>query len=703
MSWLAWYVGALWLVLTAPCFAAIDRLQVVDKFNPQRNSTANKTDWETPLQVGNGNFAFNADITGLQTIKPFNTLSVWGWHNSTPPPTDIILQRTNRTSWPEAEPPTPLSDPEPEKITYSEWQRRNPHRINLGRVGLLYNGKEIAAQDISETKQRLNLSSGVIASAFTLDNSSVEVETMASPSLDALAFRIQAESLEPGNLSVFLDFPYPVTNKKFEAPYMGNYRVPDKHTTTIKQWSSRAELKRQIDGTTYFVNVAWDTGTPNTKIRRVSGSHRFMFNTTSATQVNFVVHYSRSSPGFTPGFEAIKRDSKWFWQNYWKDGAFIDCTSTADPKAQELQRRIIQSQYLLAVNSAGTDPPQESGLVNNGWYGKFHMEMVFWHLAHWERWGKWERLGTVIPSIYNRFLNSSVVRATSQGYEGARWGKMSDSEGVSSPGEVNSLLIWQQPHPFYFAELEYSVFPTQHTLQKWHPILEATSRFMVSFPRYNSETKVYDLAPPIHIVSENTRPNMTKNPTFELAYWRFGLQTMSSWYTRQSIPVPSKLTEVYENLAPFPHANGTYIHSENLAGMWTDPRLTSNHPALAGIFGMLPPDPRLNYTLFTSTMAHIYERWNFTGAYGWDYALLAMTAVRMGDSQRAVDLLLDMGMDDAGYPAGGGRSGVPAPYFPSSGGLLLASAMLAGGWRELGGRHWPKGWTCEAEGFGPGI
>src|SRR4051812_34554298 len=37
---------------------------------------------ERPLQVGNGEFAFGMDITGLQTFAPFNTMSQWGWHSA---------------------------------------------------------------------------------------------------------------------------------------------------------------------------------------------------------------------------------------------------------------------------------------------------------------------------------------------------------------------------------------------------------------------------------------------------------------------------------------------------------------------------------------------------------------------------------------------------------------------------------------------
>lgn len=61
----------------------IDRRRIVKQFNPYRNASSDTT----PLQVGNGNFAFGVDITGLQTFKPFGTLSTWGWHNFSLPTT----------------------------------------------------------------------------------------------------------------------------------------------------------------------------------------------------------------------------------------------------------------------------------------------------------------------------------------------------------------------------------------------------------------------------------------------------------------------------------------------------------------------------------------------------------------------------------------------------------------------------------------
>jgi len=114
--------------------------------------------------------------------------------------------------------------------------------------------------------------------------------------------------------------------------------------------------------------------------------------------------------------------------------------------------------------------------------------MTIWHLAPWGRWGKWKLFNRAVPGVYERFLDTSIERAYHQGYEGAKWGKMSDPSGRSAPGEINSLLIWQQPHPFYFAELEYRAFPNKKTLQKWDTILTKSAEFMASYAWWNSST-----------------------------------------------------------------------------------------------------------------------------------------------------------------------------------------------------------------------
>lgn len=80
--------------------------------------------------------------------------------------------------------------------------------------------------------------------------------------------------------------------------------------------------------------------------------------------------------------------------------------------------------------------------------------------------------------------------------------------------------------------------------------------------------------------------------------------------------------------------------------------------------------------------------------------MLAMSAARNGNTDKAIDWLLDplFTFDDVGMPGGGVQ--VPTPYFPGSGALLLSIAMMAAGWDGSTG-HAPGfpnvGWTVAIE------
>ena len=54
---------------------------------------------------------------------------------------------------------------------------------------------------------------------------------------------------------------------------------------------------------------------------------------------------------------------------------------------------------------------------------------------------------------YDKVLPRARETAKMQGYRGARWPKMVGPDGRESPSGVGVFLIWQQPHPIYYAEL----------------------------------------------------------------------------------------------------------------------------------------------------------------------------------------------------------------------------------------------------------
>jgi len=157
------------------------------------------------------------------------------------------------------------------------------------------------------------------------------------------------------------------------------YNFPLNHTTQIvESKKGQATIYHELQETKYFVNLGWDTKQTLTLTRNEpEGSatvtaHRYTFAPTSAksSKIAFTALFSQQKQR-ADGVSAIARRNAREWNEYWKEGGFVDVTESSNPKANELQRRIIASQYHVRVNSAGEGQhPQESGLMNNGWYGE---------------------------------------------------------------------------------------------------------------------------------------------------------------------------------------------------------------------------------------------------------------------------------------------------------------------------------------------
>ncbi|SPN98540.1 uncharacterized protein DNG_01586 [Cephalotrichum gorgonifer] len=692
----------------APKEGRIDRQRIVRSFNPHRTASSD----ETPLQVGNGNFAFGADVTGLQTFRRFATMSTWGWHSHALPeeegqndPEDF-----HGVEWPTHGRDVFYNIPNADQPVLSNWLRENPHRINLATIGFSFPDPDATEADLASPSQTLDLWTGVLTSSFQYEGADVRVETVADPASDAVAVTVKSSLLEDGALGLLFDFSYP-TKDKFDAPFVGLYNRTDLHETTLTPGEGGAEIRHVLGETEYGVSLRWDgdaeiSGPEN-------GTHRYRLTTTEKT-LRLTASFGKERPCGIPSVEKVRKHSEKWWEQFWKDGAFVDLSKVEDEGAKEIQRRAILSLYLIAVNSASDLPPQESGLVNNGWYGKFHMEMYLWHGIPFALWNHRPLLDRSLSHIYTDLLPHALALAERQGYTGARWGKMTGPDFSDAPGEINAMLIWQQPHPMYFAETELrgrrGAASEAEVLEKWDEVLTHSADFMASYAWLNESSGFYDLGAPLLPASENTDANATRNPTFELAYWRFGLDVAIRWKTLQGLEAPSAWLEVRDGLAPLPTAEinsttgPTFPIYEGVPNMWTDNATTMDHPAMTGIYGLLPPPlsgPPLDIDTVRNTAEHIKEYWDLDQSFGWDFPMLAMNSLRLGDAQGAVDYLLHptFAFDDAGYPIGGTR--VPTPYFPSSSSFLWAVAMLAGGWEGAEGSHFPEGWKTMVEGFGP--
>ena len=389
------------------------------------------------------------------------------------------------------------------------------------------------------------------------------------------------------------------------------------------------------------------------------------------------------------------------WEEFWITGAAVDFSGSSDPRAEELERRVVLSQYLTAIQCSGSTPPQETGLTVNSWYGKFHLEMHWWHAAHF---ALWNRLPLLEKSLgwYQRILPSARERARAQGYRGVRWPKMVGPEGRDSPSPIGPLLIWQQPHPIFYAELCYRSRPNRRTLLRYREIVFESAEFMATFAYFDSAKERYVLGPPVIPAQENHPPRETWNPTFELAYWNYGLLTAQRWRERLGLSRQPEWDRIIARLAPLPVREGVYLAHENCPQTYTE--RNHDHPSMLGALGVLPGDLVYPETM-RRTLSKVMKEWKWDQTWGWDYPMTAMTATRLGEPNTAVDALLMRTEKNRYLPNGHNwqRPNLPC-YLPGNGGLLYAIAMMAGGWHGAPPRTAPGfpndgTWEVHAEGF----
>ncbi|MBI5384947.1 MAG: hypothetical protein HZA90_09715 [Verrucomicrobia bacterium] len=656
------------LGLAALAARPIDRHALVTR----HNIVLTNADARTPLQVGNGEFAFSADITGLQTFLPANTMSHWGWHTfSLPPgqrPEDLKLQDYDTYGRPVGY----ATSAKGQEAIYN-WLRENPHRFNLGRLALRMtkvDGTAVALSDLKQLRQTLDLWRGLITSRFEIEGQPVQVETLCHPARDLVAVRIESALLQAGRLTVELAFPY-------GSPTVtgGDWTKPDAHQTTMtRRGTPRADFARRLDADHYAVSFAWTSAAES----KATGPHTFsLVPATTERALEFVCAFSLKpdSTGL-PDFAQVKSACAAHWPKFWNSGGAMDLSESQDPRWRELERRIVLSQYLMAIQAAGSLPPQESCLVNNGWNGKFHLEMHWWHavqFALWDRWPLFERsLGW-----YRQTLPVARRLAASQGYRGARWPKMVGPDGRDAPSGVGPLLIWQQPHPIYYANLDYRLHPTRETLERWRDVVFDTAEFLASFAVLDKATGCYALGPPIRTVPENTDPRAARNPTFELSYWRFGLRVAQQWREKLGLPREAVWDQVLRGLAPLPTQDGVYLPQEGLTNAFT--KWNWEHPSLVGPLGMLPGDGADPATM-RATVKRVWQTWDWERKnWGWDFPMMAMAAARNGEPELAIEAMFHPTPKNQ-FVANGFSTGGPYPYFPSNGGLLAAVAMMAAGW-----------------------
>ena len=676
----------------------INRKAWVSRHNP----VLTQPDALAPLTVGNGSVAMSVDVTGLQTLyedyaveTPLCTMANWGWHTipaSTPSGAYTLRDVEMDTYDFCGREVTYARTKHPGNEHVYDWLRMNPHKFSMVRASLRLHGEELHTQDFTQVHQELHLYDGCIRSSYLLRGEACQVLTACDSDSDTLVFRIASPLLTKG-LTVDLDFPYGAGNITG-----ADWTSPERHVTRLEG----DIIRREMDALRYTLRIS----APGAALEQTA-AHRIRI-TAGSDEIVIALTLASGDPAAADGSEAILRGQK-MWNAFWEKGGAIDFAQAEDPRAMELERRIILSLYLLTINSSGTVPPAETGLTCNSWFGKAHLEMHFWHMAWAPLWGHRELLERGIP-WYREHLPEARANAARNLYKGARWPKMVGDDALDSPSNVAVVLIWQQPHIITMLELirraraaEGDPAMDEFLRENW-PLVKETADFMADYAMPVPDDGLFHIAPPLIPVQERHLPEVTRDPSFEVAYWKFGLGVAIHWAELLGAEPDGRWIEVHARMAPPPVHHGVYTAHADCPE--TFEKVAIDHPSMLQCMGMLP-GVDIDRETMTRTLDTVIGCWDYGTLWGWDFAVMAMTAARLDRPGVALDQLLCQTNKNTYVASGNNRQitrrDLPL-YLPGNGSLLLAAAMMAAGWdggKPLPGFPESEGWQVAAEGIHP--
>lgn len=336
-----------------PQDAYIDRYALVNRHNVVLSTIDNLNS----LTVGNGDFAFTADITGLQSFPdyylngiPLGTLSNWGWHSY--PNVDgyshgqvvrkfDVLGREVGYYHDFSEEITS------ERAKASGWLRENPHRMNLGLIGLkIYdeNNQLQGIEDIENPVQKLNLWKGEIESHFEVKGVPVKVITICHPEKDMVAISIHSELIKKRKLIVQLQFPEADPGWKNTSLWGESLN----HESLIMDSDGHYSIiEHKQDSTRYLVYFSYSSGDVVE-----SDKHKFLLvPSDKSDSISFSCEFEErvEKSDTAPAFEFIRDIANSYWEKFWSEGGAVDFSDCSDKRSFELERRVVLSRYLTQV------------------------------------------------------------------------------------------------------------------------------------------------------------------------------------------------------------------------------------------------------------------------------------------------------------------------------------------------------------------
>jgi len=470
----------------------------------------------------------------------------------------------------------------------------------------------------------------------------------------------------------------------------------NKHTSAITKTNHGYLIERKVDDFSYTVHIAGD----DFSVTQMAAHEFIVVSENDGFDLTFAFNNVQDAPMVA---DDVLRSSTLFWHDYWMHGGMISLEKSTDPRALELERRIILSMYQTALQCGGTLPPAETGLVCNSWYGKFHLEMHFWHAAHFVLFNRPQFLEKSLQ-WYKDIMPTARAATAEQGYNGIRWPKMTDKTGIDSPSPIGPLLIWQQPHVILYCDwiLKAQTLKDKNTLRindcatsdahhehsdaaqailnTYRDLVFETAEFMASYAHFDGTR--YVLGPPNIPAQERHDARTCINPVYELEYWVYGLKTAIWWLKQLGENPPVLWQDIVDKLAMPKIVDGVYVAQDNAPDTFTN--VAKDHPSMLMAYGVIG-SRRIDPTVMNATLDKVFDVWDYPSMWGWDFGVMAMTAVRLNRPETAIEVLLKVTEKNV-YEINGHnrqvlRNDLPL-YLPGNGALLLAVAMMAAGYEN---------------------
>ncbi|KAJ3887862.1 hypothetical protein GG344DRAFT_80328 [Lentinula edodes] len=166
------------------------------------------------MQVGNGDFAFGADVTSLQTFLPFATMSSWGWKNDSPPPNRTMEDVHNYKGESRCNHGRLVQydfggDPEIEQWLTADLNRK------------------VSESNLSDVHQTLDLWTGIMSSEFTYEDTTINVTTTSAQDISAITVTVTSLLLSPNTSNPFTRLGTTVKNNLAPLPIQNKVYIDD--------------------------------------------------------------------------------------------------------------------------------------------------------------------------------------------------------------------------------------------------------------------------------------------------------------------------------------------------------------------------------------------------------------------------------------------------------------------------------------------